>query len=94
MVRSNFVTTVLFLYILHSGRILFLDAHSLLSYSSELRPHFSPRGFVLKDNGNPSREVGVATCRGKLPLALRKIREGIKPKEREESDFKPYVLHL
>ena len=90
------MTTALFLHILRCGTILFLDAHSLLSSSSELRPHFSPRGFVLKDNANPTREVGGgqgAAYKGKLPLALRRIREGIKSKEREESDSKPYVLH-
>lgn len=64
----------------------------VLNYALIFHPD---RGFVLKDNANPNRQVGGsggAAYRGKLPLALRRIREGIKSKEREESDSKPYVL--
>lgn len=68
-----------------------------LSSSSELRPSFFTQTEVLFSRimQTPTgRLVGWgAVYRGKLPLALRRIREVIKSKEREESASKPYVLH-
>lgn len=51
------------------------------SSSPKLHSYFSPRGFVLKDNGNPTRNE--AAYGKKLPLALKRYREGIKRRKRK-----------